>query len=52
MEIRTNEYTIAALNEEDSTLKAIQDAEATIAQITGRDITLIAYEKKPIDAEE
>ncbi|MBT2765746.1 hypothetical protein [Paenibacillus sp. ISL-20] len=45
MDIHSEEYKIASLNENEGTLKAIEDAETKIAELTGKDITLIAYEK-------
>ncbi|WP_189635987.1 hypothetical protein [Paenibacillus ihbetae] len=52
MDIHTNEYKIAALNENEGTLKAIEDAETKIAELTGKEITLIAYEKKQDGSEQ
>ena len=46
MEIRTDEYVIAPLNSDEQTVSAIQAAEAVIAELTGKEVTLIAYEKK------
>ncbi|GAB6929674.1 hypothetical protein JCM10914A_36570 [Paenibacillus sp. JCM 10914] len=46
MKINTDEYKIAALNDNEGTLKAIEDAETKIAELTGREVTLIAYEKE------
>lgn len=51
MEIHTNGYKIAPLNDNESTLKAIRDAEKEIAEMTGKEITLIAYEKEKDSAQ-
>ncbi|WP_200901465.1 hypothetical protein [Paenibacillus sp. DMB20] len=45
MNIKTDDYRIAPLNGNDQTLNAIKAAEAEIAEITGKEVTLIAYEK-------
>lgn len=51
MDIHSNEYKIAALNGNEGTLKAIVDAETKIAELTGKEITLIAYEKEQTQGE-
>jgi hypothetical protein len=45
MNIHTDEYQIAPFNEDDQTLKAIQQTEALLFDLTGKEFTLIAYEK-------
>lgn len=45
MNIKTDEYKIASLSGDEQTVSAIQVAEATIANLTGKEVTLIAYEK-------
>lgn len=45
MDIRTDDYRIAPLNGNEDIVSAIQTAEAAIAEKTGKEITLIAYEK-------
>lgn len=49
MDIQTNEYKIAPLEDQEEALKLLEKAEASIAELTGREVTLIAYEKS--DAE-
>jgi hypothetical protein len=39
------EYQIAALEPDSDAVKLLQEAEATIAELTGREVTLIAYER-------
>lgn len=46
MDIQSNDYKVAQLQGNEGTLKAIEDAETKIAELTGKDITLIAYEKE------
>lgn len=45
MNIKTNEYQIASLSGDEQTVSAIKAAEAAIADLTGKEVTLIAYEK-------
>ncbi|WP_198402169.1 hypothetical protein [Paenibacillus crassostreae] len=45
MNIQSDQYQIAPLNGDDQTLKAIQEAEARLYDLTGKEVTLIAYEK-------
>jgi len=45
MEIHTNNYRIAPLNDKQEVLELLKRAEASIAEMTGRDVTLIAYER-------
>ncbi|TVY10802.1 hypothetical protein [Paenibacillus cremeus] len=45
MNIETDRYQIASLSEQSQALHIIQEAEAKIAEMTGRDVTLIAYSK-------
>ncbi|CAG7653178.1 hypothetical protein ACFQI7_30830 [Paenibacillus allorhizosphaerae] len=43
MKIDTERYEIASLNEEVPALDVIKEAESKIAQMTGKNVTLIAY---------
>ncbi|CAG7645138.1 hypothetical protein PAESOLCIP111_04887 [Paenibacillus solanacearum] len=43
MNIHTERYEIARLNEEASALDVIKEAESKIARLTGKNVTLIAY---------
>lgn len=45
MNIHTDEYKIASLSNDEQTVNAIKAAEAAIASLTGKEVTLIAYEK-------
>ncbi|MDT3426443.1 hypothetical protein J2Z22_001969 [Paenibacillus forsythiae] len=45
MDIHSDSYRIAALKERDDAIEIIRSAEASIAQLTGSPVTLIAYEK-------
>ncbi|SDF03180.1 hypothetical protein SAMN04488542_10512 [Fontibacillus panacisegetis] len=45
MNILTDNYKLASLNNDEQAVTVIQEAEATINRITGNKITLIAYEK-------
>jgi|GEM_PF-744401 hypothetical protein len=45
MDIHTNDYRIAPLNDRQEAVELLKRAEATIAELTGRDVTLIAYER-------
>ncbi|MNI24053.1 hypothetical protein D3C76_1725240 [compost metagenome] len=45
MNILTDTYKLAPLNNDDQAVVVIQEAEAMIHRITGNKITLIAYEK-------
>ncbi|MFC7681622.1 hypothetical protein [Paenibacillus sp. GCM10028914] len=45
MNIETDAYRIASLGGDEQTVSAIKAAEATIARLTGKEVTLIAYEK-------
>ncbi|WP_170307974.1 hypothetical protein [Paenibacillus dakarensis] len=45
MNIKTEEYKIASLSEDEQTVDAIKSAEAEIASLSGKEVTLIAYEK-------
>lgn len=45
MDIQTNQYEIAPLENEAEALKLLEQTEASIAEMTGREVTLIAYEK-------
>lgn len=45
MDIHTNDYRIAPLNNKQEALALLEQAEASIAEMTGRKVTLIAYEK-------
>jgi hypothetical protein len=51
MDIHTNNYRIAPLDDKQEVLQLLKQAEATIAEMTGRDVTLIAYERND-DAEQ
>ncbi|MNO85266.1 hypothetical protein D3C76_766370 [compost metagenome] len=46
MNIQSDQYQIAPLNGDDQTLKAIKEAEQRLYDLTGKEVTLIAYEKK------
>ncbi|WP_281883701.1 hypothetical protein [Paenibacillus sp. YYML68] len=43
MKIETNQYEIAPLTQTNEALRIIQEAESKLAQLTGDEITLIAY---------
>ncbi|MNN34182.1 hypothetical protein D3C81_1479770 [compost metagenome] len=45
MNILTDNYKLAPLNNDEQAVAVIQEAEATINRLTGNTITLIAYEK-------
>lgn len=45
MKIHTDSYKVAPINEYDQAIKVIKDAESLIANLTGNEVTLIAYEK-------
>lgn len=46
METLHNDYTFAALGEQEAAVEVIRNAEAALAQLTGNPtVTLIAYEK-------
>ncbi|MNN51512.1 hypothetical protein D3C81_1661520 [compost metagenome] len=45
MNILTDNYKLAPLNNDEQAVAVIQEAEATINRITGNKVTLIAYEK-------
>lgn len=45
MNIHTDEYKIASLSNDEQTVNAIKAAEAAIESLTGKEVTLIAYEK-------
>lgn len=46
VDIQTDDYRIAPLEDKDEALQLIEQTEETIAQLTGREVTLIAYEKQ------
>ncbi|MEK3721958.1 hypothetical protein [Paenibacillus sp. FSL H8-0034] len=45
MNIHTDSFKVASLREYDRAVQIIEDAESSIAQLVGNEITLIAYEK-------
>ncbi|MDO3682063.1 hypothetical protein [Paenibacillus ehimensis] len=45
MKIETTDYQIAPLLDQEKVVDIIQQAEARLAELTGRPITLIAYSK-------
>ncbi|WP_196427143.1 hypothetical protein [Paenibacillus woosongensis] len=45
MDITTDTYQIAPLNDQKQAVEIIKEAEAAIAEATGNEVTLIAYEK-------
>ncbi|MCZ8514537.1 hypothetical protein O9H85_19340 [Paenibacillus filicis] len=45
MKIETKKYEVAPLPEESQVLEVIKNAEARLAELTGSEITLIAYSK-------
>ncbi|WP_164515095.1 hypothetical protein [Paenibacillus lentus] len=45
MEITSDHYQVALLNEEETAVSIIKEAEAAITRATGNEVTLIAYEK-------
>lgn len=45
MNINTDEYKIASLSSDDQIISAIKAAETAIADLAGKEVTLIAYEK-------
>lgn len=45
MKIETQDYGIARLMDDPAAVQAIQEAEAKIAELSGHDVTLIAYSK-------
>lgn len=45
MDISTDRYKIAPLDQQEQAVTIIKEAEAAIAKATGNEITLIAYEK-------
>ncbi|GAA0135840.1 hypothetical protein YSY43_26800 [Paenibacillus sp. YSY-4.3] len=45
MNISTDTYKIAPLNDQEQAVALIKEAEAAIAEATGNEVTLIAYEK-------
>lgn len=44
LDIHTNDYMIADLPKEEA-LNILKQAESSLAELTGREVTLIAYEK-------
>lgn len=48
MNIQTEEYKIASLIDNEGTVDAIKAAEAAIADLSGKEVTLIAYEKTTV----
>lgn len=44
LDIQTNDYKIAHLPKEEA-LNILKQAESSLAELTGREVTLIAYEK-------
>ncbi|WEK52919.1 MAG: hypothetical protein P0Y55_09910 [Candidatus Cohnella colombiensis] len=46
--IQTDNYKIAPLVDHKDIVKLIEETESAIAQITGNPVTLIAYERKPL----
>ena len=49
MQIFTNQYQIAPLEGHEEALKLLEQAETSIAKLTGREVTLIAYEKSEVE---
>lgn len=45
VDISTDTYQIAPLNDQKQAVAIIKEAEAAIAEATGNEVTLIAYEK-------
>ncbi|AHV98342.1 hypothetical protein [Paenibacillus sabinae] len=45
MDIHSDSYKVAALEDQRDAVEIIQNAETRIAQLTGNPVTLIAYEK-------
>lgn len=45
MNMNTDGYQLAPLNKDEQTLKAIQEAESLVTDLTGKEFILIAYEK-------
>lgn len=45
MDFHSDEYKIASLSDDEQTINAIKAAEAAIASLTGKEVTLIAYER-------
>jgi len=45
MDIQTNDYKVARLTDTGEALELLRQAEASISELTGCDVTLIAYEK-------
>ncbi|WP_177237839.1 hypothetical protein [Paenibacillus sp. 1_12] len=43
--INTDSFKVASLSDYDRAVKIIEEAESSIAQLVGNEITLIAYEK-------
>jgi hypothetical protein len=43
--IQTDSYKLAPLDEYEQAVKLIEEAESSIAKLTGSEVTLIAYEK-------
>lgn len=46
MDIHSDSYQVASLNEQESAVELIRQAEEGISRLTGQTVTLIAYEKK------
>ncbi|GGG23635.1 hypothetical protein [Paenibacillus abyssi] len=45
MDINTDSYKVAPINDYERAIEIIKQAEASIAELTGNPVTLIAYEK-------
>lgn len=45
MKIETKDYQVASLPKESQVVDIIQEAESKLAELTGNEITLIAYSK-------
>ncbi len=45
MNMNTEGYQIAPLNQDDQMVKAIQEAESLVSDLTGKEFILVAYEK-------
>ncbi|MBY9078262.1 hypothetical protein KIH86_17875 [Paenibacillus sp. HN-1] len=46
MDIHSDRYQVATLEEREEAIEIIRSAEADIARLTGSPVTLIAYEQK------
>jgi hypothetical protein len=46
MNIQTDQYQIAPLQASHKAIEVIQEAENAIAEVTGKKVTLIAYQEK------